>query len=178
MKKHLIAVLFAVFVGFLFPVSASAQPLPQLPTFNVTPNFTGTWALGLPGGRMVDENGARQDFQYVELTINMTGGGGGSDGSLSFGGDIVGHPGAFFNIYYNPATPKHYDMYMYLPEPSIGSGNQYFTQVNIRLFVSSNNGDFLYGTMAAAFYDNLNGSSVPKILYHGDAFFSRYGGRG
>jgi hypothetical protein len=178
MKKLFAVVFFTVLSAVaMFPFSASAQTPPSVPTARVIPNFSGQWVLGLPGGRMVDENGTRQDFQYTELIVNMTGGSGGSDGSMSFGGDIVSRAGSFFNIYYNPATPKHFEMYMYMPEPSIGSSGQYFLQVNVRLFVSPD-GNFLYGTMAAAFYDNLTGRSVPTVLYHSDAFFSRYGARG
>lgn len=179
MKKFAFALFAVLSATFLFSIPASAQSRPPVPTFNVTPNFVGTWTLGFSGGRIVDVNGVRQDLQYTELNVNFTGGGGGSDGSMSFGGDVVGHAGSSFNIFYNPATPRHLDAFMYIPEPSIGPGNQYFLQVNIRLFVSSD-GSYLYGTMTATFYDNLNqtGNSTPTIEYHGDVFMSRQGARG
>ncbi|MBI4066044.1 hypothetical protein HY412_02555 [Candidatus Kaiserbacteria bacterium] len=175
MKKLFTVVFFAFLSAVLFPLSASAQQ--PVPTVRVIPDFTGQWVLGLPGIRVTDMNGNRSEFNYAELVVNMTGGGGGNDGSMSFGGDIVGHQEASFNIYYNPATPRYYDMYLYMPEPSLGSSGQYFLQVQVKLFVSQDR-NYLYGTMSASFYDSFTGNSIPTVLYHSDAFFSRAGARG
>lgn len=192
MKKLSLALFFAVFAAIsLFAVPASAQtptpcagtnctPLPRLPTVNVTPDFTGQWTLGFSSGRMNDIGNGWQNFQYTELIVNFTGGSGGSDGSMSFSGNIVGTSGSSVNIFYNPnVTPKYVEMYVYIPEPSIGSGSQYFLQVNIRMFISPDLG-YMSGTMMATFYDNLqrSGNSMPTILYHSDVFMSRQGARG
>ena len=179
MKKLLFSLFFAVFASTMFAVPASSQPMsPPVSTVNVIPNFTGTWMLGLPGLRMTSVNGNRNELTYGELTLNFTGGGGGSDGSMSFGGEVVGRTGSLVNIFYNPnITPKYVEMYLYMPEPSIGSTGQYFLQVQVKLFVSPD-GSYLYGTMSASFYDSLTGNSVPTVLYHSAAFFSRYGARG
>lgn len=181
MKKLVASCFTVLFVAVLFSVPASAQPtnppLPQLPTVNLTPNFTGQWTLGLPGLRMTSMNGNRNELTYGELMLNFTGGSGGSDGSMIFSGDVTGRTGSSVTIFYNPTTPRYIDMYLYMPEPSIGSTGQYFLQVQVKLFVSSD-GSYLYGTMSASFYDSLTGSSIPTVLYQSDAFMSRYGARG
>ena len=176
MKKFTFALLFAV---SLFPVSVSAQPAPPVPTVQVSPNFMGTWTLGFSSGRMVDVNGTRQDFQYVEMPITIHSAQTNEGGTMSYSGNVVGTSGSPVNLFYNPATPKYVDMYVFIPEPSLGSGSQYYLQISLRMFISPD-GSYLYGTMSASFYDNLNstGNSMPTILYHSDVFMSRQGARG
>ena len=177
--KKLIASCFAVlFAISLFSVSASAQPLSQVPTFNVTPDFTGQWTLGFPSGRMNDIGNGWQNFPYVEMPIVVYSAQQNEGGTVSYNGNVIGTSGSSVNIFYNPAvTPKYVEVYVYIPEPSIGSGNQYYLQISIRMFISPD-GSYMSGTMTAAFYDNMRGVSVPTILYHSDVFMSRQGARG
>jgi hypothetical protein len=179
MKKLLSAVFFVVLSAIVSSVPAVAagpnQPTP-VPTVNVTPNFLDTWTLGFSGGRIVDTNGMRQEFPYSELVANISSTQS-NEGTVSYSGAVSGSSGSSVNVFYQFATPRYVDVYLYIPQPSLGSGNQYFLQVTLRMFVSSD-GNYAYGTMGAAFYDNLNGRSATTILYHSDVFMSRAGARG
>ena len=189
MEKLLAAVLFVILsaIALIAPPASAQTPCagpdgacpPSVPTVNTPPNFAGTWILSLYGVSLTDANGMRQEFPYAELKPNFIGGVGDNNGSMYASGDVRGFSGSSSNIYYNPATPRYVEMYLYIPEPSLGSGSQYYLQISIRMFISPD-GSYLYGTMTAAFYDNLNstGNSVPTILYQSDVFMSRQGARG